>query len=101
MGLPKDVIEQAQVPLKGLRREWFASGIHKEAGEPGGIVGRVPCPACTSIGLVMLESVDEGIAADIYQCGLCGLTLEGPEEFKAARICVPDDRARLELRRLT
>ncbi|MEU1455472.1 hypothetical protein [Streptomyces avermitilis] len=90
-GLPQDVLEQAQAPLKTRRRGWFPAGIHKETGEPGPLMGWLACPACANNALVILESMDdqEGVATDIFQCMLCGLRLEGPEEFKAAQISVP------------
>lgn len=94
-GLPKDVLEQAQAPMEERRRGWFPAGIHKETGQPGPLMGWLPCPACASNALAILESMDElgGVATDVFQCTLCGLMLEGPEEFKAAQIRVPGHHA--------
>ncbi len=90
-GLPQDVLEQAQAPLKTRRRGWFPAGIHKETGEPGPLMGWFACPACANNALVILELVDNqgGVATDIFQCMLCGLRLEGPERVQGC----PDQRA--------
>ncbi|MET8114043.1 hypothetical protein [Streptomyces prasinus] len=90
--LPSNLLEGVQAPLRGLRSEWFAAGIHKETGRPGPPMGWFPCPACGNKALAMLRSRDEDAEdeLDTFSCTLCGLNLTGVDEYAAAGLRLPE-----------
>ncbi|MFD8379815.1 hypothetical protein ACFV2X_14925 [Streptomyces sp. NPDC059679] len=91
-GLPDDVLEGVQSPLRKRRSEWFPGGIHKETGRPGPPMGWFPCPACTNKALIVLATPngDDPNDNELFGCFLCGLRLVGSDEFKAAKLVLPE-----------